>query len=64
MTIADIAQHIRNDTKQKHLVLIGIEGFGGSGKTTISKQLAEALGDAYIIHIDDFIVKEKLPELA
>ena len=48
--------------KRPYPVLIGIEGFGGSGKTTLSKQLGEALGKAYIIHMDDFIVKAKLAE--
>jgi uridine kinase len=35
-------------------VLIGIDGAGGSGKSTLSKNLSEALDDATIVHIDDF----------
>lgn len=47
---------------KKSLMIIGIEGFGGSGKTTLADQLRDALGNAYIVNIDDFIVKEKLNE--
>ena len=35
-------------------VLIGIDGGGGSGKSTLAKNLAAALGDASLIHLDDF----------
>ena len=42
--------------------LIAIEGFGGSGKTTLAHQLADLLQDAHVVHFDDFIIKEKLTE--
>src|SRR6202035_402483 len=42
--------------------IIGISGFGGSGKTTIAQQLARALDDAQVIHVDDFILKNLLFE--
>ncbi len=63
MNVNTVSRRIRDLSTQngKH-ILIGIEGFGGSGKTTISQQLADKLGASYIIHIDDFIVKEKLDE--
>jgi uridine kinase len=35
-------------------ILIGIDGGGGSGKSTLAKKLAEGLGDATLIHLDDF----------
>jgi uridine kinase len=41
-------------------VLIGIEGFGGSGKTTFATELRAALDSAYVVGLDDFIVKDKL----
>lgn len=60
MNIADIASAIRkSDTKP---VLIAIEGFGGSGKSTIAEKLKNELGSAFIVNIDDFIVKEKILE--
>jgi uridine kinase len=41
-------------------VLIAIEGFGGAGKTTFAYDLAKLLKDAYVVHIDDFIIKDRL----
>src|SRR5882757_7772197 len=61
MTAAEIAKAIVAKPSDK-LVLIAIEGFGGSGKTTFAEQLRNALGSAYIVNIDDFIVKEKITE--
>lgn len=34
--------------------LIGIDGLGASGKTTLARRIAQALGDAVIIHTDDY----------
>lgn len=35
--------------------LIGIDGFGGSGKTTTAKKLGQLLGSTRIVHMDDHI---------
>lgn len=35
-------------------VFVGIDGLGASGKSTLAKQLAAAMGDAYLVHVDDF----------
>jgi uridine kinase len=61
MTITEIAKAIATK-RSNNLILIGIEGFGGSGKTTLARKLSEALGNAYVVNIDDFIVKERLTE--
>ncbi len=53
---SEIARHARRPT------LIAIEGFGGSGKSTVARRLAALLGEAYVVHFDDFIVKERLTE--
>lgn len=62
MNLPDIASAIKQNDKQHKPVLIAIEGFGGSGKTTLAGQLKVALQDAYIINIDDFIIKARLTE--
>jgi len=62
MTIEHIATAIKQRARKTRPVLIGIEGYGGAGKTTLAQKLAAALGDARVISIDDFIVKEKLVE--
>lgn len=62
MTIEQIANEIAQGNTSIRPILIAIEGYGGSGKTTVANKLANILGDAYVISIDDFIVKEKLAE--
>lgn len=62
MNIESIVTAITQGNIQHKPVLIAIEGFGGSGKTTIADKLKASLGDAYIINIDDFIVKSKVTE--
>lgn len=61
MTIEAIATQIAS-SKVASPVTIAVQGFGGSGKTTFADKLAATLGDAYVINIDDFIIKEKLSE--
>lgn len=62
VNIKAIVNKIKQNDKQYKPILIGIEGFGGSGKTTFANKLKEALGSTYVVNIDDFIVKEKLSE--
>lgn len=64
MTIDDIATGIRQIHVIGGLALIGVEGYGGSGKTTCARHLADALGSAYVVSLDDFIVKERLTDTA
>ncbi len=62
MNIDQVVSQLKKEDVQKMPVLIAIEGFGGSGKTTLAEQLKDVLQDAYIINIDDFIIKSKLTE--
>lgn len=62
MTIQDVTQAIQSAQTNRKPVLIGIEGYGGSGKTTLAHKLCDDLGSAWVVNIDDFIVKEKLTE--
>jgi uridine kinase len=41
---------------QRRAIVVGISGFGGSGKTTLARRLAQQLPAAEIVSIDDFIV--------
>lgn len=41
----------------KHSNVIGLSGFGGSGKSTVAAKLAEALEEAATISTDDFMLK-------
>ncbi|MGW0604543.1 uridine kinase family protein [Streptomyces sp. NPDC002640] len=40
--------------------LVGIDGHAGSGKTTFAARLAEALGGAPVLHLDDVATHEEL----
>lgn len=54
-----VAKKIRTLPKPNgHPLLIAISGFGGAGKTTIAAQLAKFIKPVYVVHIDDFIIKE------
>ena len=66
MSLKEITSKIQTTTPRRSLgpILIAVEGYGGSGKTTFANALAKELGDACVISMDDFIVKEKLTELS
>ena len=40
--------------------LVGVDGHAGSGKTTFAGQLARALGDAPVLHLDDIASHDAL----
>lgn len=62
MNAQRIAEKIQRVHFEHYPILVAIDGFGGSGKSTLVDQLKELLQNAEIVHIDDFIVKEKLDE--
>lgn len=62
MQITEVAQKIISAKSAYRPTLIAIEGFGGSGKSTIANSLAKILDNTFVISIDDFIVKEKLTD--
>jgi uridine kinase len=57
-----IAETIRAGLRSHRPIAIGVEGYGGSGKTTFADKLRDALGSAFVVHIDDFAVREKINE--
>jgi uridine kinase len=60
MEMSQLVAELENRLSHGRPVLIGIEGFGGSGKTTFATELRPALDSAYVVGLDDFIVKDKL----
>jgi uridine kinase len=62
MTIDDIANQIKKTHLEKRPIIIAVEGFGGAGKSTFAAKLRDELGDAYVIDIDDFFLKEKISD--
>lgn len=56
----DLAHDIRARPGQVRLV--GIDGFGGAGKSTFAARLSKALDDAPIVHTDDFASHDVLTE--
>ncbi len=59
MTVSDISSKIKKTPTNHKPVIIAVEGFGGSGKSTFSRKLKEVLGDAYVIETDDFFINDK-----
>ncbi|WP_301110210.1 hypothetical protein [Sporosarcina sp.] len=45
---------------QKQSVVIGVDGLGGSGKTTYATELQQSVKNAYLFHLDDFIHPENI----
>jgi len=53
--LPDLVERIRGiQPKDRLTVLVAVAGRGGSGKTTLAQRLANALGDANVVHTDDF----------
>ena len=52
--LPEILERVRQLSASKQLVLIGIDGCGGSGKSTFAAELSNSLGSVPVIHIDDF----------
>jgi uridine kinase len=62
MQLETIANKIKSVSLGHKPILIGIEGFGGSGKSTIASKLSKLLGNAFVVNIDDFIIKGNITE--
>ncbi|MDP2671935.1 MAG: uridine kinase [Candidatus Daviesbacteria bacterium] len=55
-------EEILGKIKQLHVtkktILIAIDGFGGSGKTTLANKIKDSFSDATIVQLDDFYSHE------
>lgn len=52
--IATIVSNIKLLARSKQMVLVAIDGVGGSGKTTLAEKLRKDLENCAIIQMDDF----------
>jgi len=54
----EVVEKIREILKQKELVLVGIDGLGGAGKSTVANSIKEKIPNTTIIEMDDFYAPE------
>lgn len=50
----EIIDNIKSLKKDSETLLIGIDGFGGSGKSSLAKSIKKFFPHAYIVEMDDF----------
>ena len=58
MNTAEIAERIKEHYTVGKTLIVGIDGLGGAGKSTVSEKLCSELRKEYnvaVLHIDDFI---------
>lgn len=53
-SFVELASLIGDNGAQRGALLVGIDGCGGSGKTTVAKGLAAVLPHTQLVHVDDF----------
>ncbi|BAQ12052.1 uridine kinase [Bacillus sp. OxB-1] len=49
-------RHLLPAIQSGHTALIGIDGLGGSGKTTAAMNLQRQMPGSMVLHLDDFIL--------
>jgi uridine kinase len=54
INIEQLVKSLDTLPQKQSTLLLGIDGCGGSGKSTIANQLKEALPNATVVHMDDF----------
>ncbi len=56
VTLEELSSEIRRRGNDGGHVVVALCGFGGAGKSTAANALSASLGDAAVVHLDDFIV--------
>jgi len=54
-TANDVAEYINSLSNDKGPIIIAVDGYGGSGKSTLCKELTKLIPDSMTIQTDDFI---------
>ena len=57
--ISQVVDSINEWRKEKHKIIIGIDGYSGVGKTTLLKGVNDEIDDVLIVHRDDFIIERR-----
>jgi len=56
--MSKLIETIRTLLEKQGLVLVGIDGLGGAGKSKVAKYIKENIPNATIVEMDDFYVPE------
>lgn len=54
LDIGELAVTIKASAQGRRRMMVGIDGPGEAGKSTLAAQLVEVLNDAFLVHSDDF----------
>ena len=54
----ELIEKINSLREKQSLVLVGVDGLGGAGKSTVAKYIKENIPDTTIVEMDDFYIPE------
>ena len=55
-----LSQQLASHPQTQSTLLIGVDGPGGSGKTTLAQSIANHMAYAAVLHLDDFFFPNQL----
>lgn len=61
-TVEQVVDELRSLRSGGRRLVVGIDGFGGSGKSTVAREIADRLRGAVVIGMDDFILKDRVDD--
>ena len=57
-SIENLCETLNSLSKKREILLIGIDGCGGAGKSTLARAIKDNLSDVKIVQMDDFYYKD------